>query len=140
MRDFYLLYLAIGVSVAHSKRIYFKVAITEKIIDCFSVSINMNNFFFMKRERRQALVKTNGPDDGPNSVMSLLTRSSSPLRSTIRNRNRRSSSTPDISSNKNTTMKVRPTPVNSQPPKISNSKQLIITFLDAITSPYLSIY
>ncbi|KAL4127549.1 hypothetical protein QTP88_011716 [Uroleucon formosanum] len=67
-------------------------------------------------------------------------RSSFP-KSMIGNRNRQSSSKPDISSNKNiTTVKVRPTPVSSRPPKVSIGKNLINTFLIALSSPYFSIY
>lgn len=94
----------------------------------------------MKRKLRQAPAKTQGSNDEPDAVMSLLARSSFP-KSMIRNRNHRSSSKPALSSNKNiTTVKVRPTPVSSRPTKVSIGKNLINTFLTALSSPYLSIY
>ncbi|XP_060858181.1 uncharacterized protein LOC132935600 [Metopolophium dirhodum] len=93
------------------------------------------------RERRQAVVKTKGSDDGPIVVMSLLARPNSPLRSMIRNRNPRSSSIPETSSNKNTNVVVRQTPVSSRPPKVEPiGKNLILTFLTTLYSPYALIY
>ncbi|XP_029348711.1 uncharacterized protein LOC100572687 [Acyrthosiphon pisum] len=90
----------------------------------------------IRRERQQAVVKTKGSDDGTNSVMSLLARSSSPLRSLIRNRSRRSASTPETSSNKNTTVELHPTHVSNQPPKLSNNQRLLMDSLMSLTSPY----
>jgi len=93
----------------------------------------------MKREQQQVLVNTNGSDDGADSVISL-TSVGSTLRSMLRNRSRRSSSDPDISSNKNTTMVVSPTLVNSKTSKVSESKRLLIklmTSFTSITPPYL---
>lgn len=92
----------------------------------------------MKRERRQAVVKTKGSDDGPNSVMSLIARSSSPLRSMIRNRNRRS--VPETSSNKNTRVKEHTKVVTNRPATtMSNSKRLLLFLLTTLTMPYIVI-
>jgi len=125
-----------GISVIHSRRIYFKVITTEKNIylDCFSVSINTNNFFYMKRERREAVVKTKDSNDGPNSVKSLEDRSSSPLRSMIRNRNRRSSSITETSSVKNTT----PAPVTHRP-RLTNRQRFLIMLLSTLTPSFIQI-
>eukprot|EP00102_Acyrthosiphon_pisum_P006635 XP_003240065.1 PREDICTED: uncharacterized protein LOC100575555 [Acyrthosiphon pisum] len=91
------------------------------------------------RERRQTVVETKGSDEGPNSVMSLLDRSSSLLRSMIRNRNRRSPSIPETSSNKNTTVEEHTHVVNHRPAMMSNSKRLLFTFLTALSMPYFVI-
>jgi len=91
----------------------------------------------MKRERRQAVVKTKGSDDGPNSVMSLLSRSSSPLRSMIRNRNRRS--VPETSSDKNTTVEEHTQVVSNRPAKMSKTKRFLILLLTTLTMPYFVI-
>lgn len=95
----------------------------------------------MKRALRQALVKSKGSDNGPNAVMSLFARSNSPIRSMIRNRNRRSSTVPETSSNKKNNVVVRQTPVGSRPPKVEPiGKNLIMTFLSTLYSPYALIY
>ncbi|XP_060859821.1 uncharacterized protein LOC132937013 [Metopolophium dirhodum] len=93
----------------------------------------------IRRERQQAVVKSKGSDDEPDSVMSLFTGSSSPLRSMIRNRSRRSASIPGTSSNKNTTVEVYPALVSDGPPKLSNNQRLLIMLLMYLTSPYLLI-
>ncbi|XP_060860196.1 uncharacterized protein LOC132937396 [Metopolophium dirhodum] len=89
------------------------------------------------RERRQVVVKTKGSDDGLNSVMSLLNRSSSSLRSKIRNRNRRSPSTPETTSNKNTTAEAHP--VRNRPEKMSTTKRILISLLATLSMPYMII-
>ncbi|CAI6353114.1 unnamed protein product [Macrosiphum euphorbiae] len=93
------------------------------------------------RARRQGPVKTTkGSDDGPNVVMSLLARSNSPLRSMIRNRNRRSPSIQDSSSNKKNKVVIIQTPVSNRPPKRPIGKNLITTFLTTLYSPYALIF
>lgn len=95
----------------------------------------------MKRARRQGLVKTTkGSDDGPNVVMSLLARSNSPLRSMIRNRNRRSPLIQDTSSNKKNKVVIIQTPVSNRPPKRPIGKNLFTTFLTTLYSPYALIF
>eukprot|EP00102_Acyrthosiphon_pisum_P008059 XP_003244140.1 PREDICTED: uncharacterized protein LOC100569625 [Acyrthosiphon pisum] len=95
------------------------------------------------RKRRQAVVKTKGSDYGPNSDMSLLARSSSPLRSMKRNRNRRSPSIPEtteISSSQSTTVEEEHTEVvHHRPVMLTNSQRLLISFLTALTMPYFII-
>ncbi|CAI6356463.1 unnamed protein product [Macrosiphum euphorbiae] len=90
------------------------------------------------RERRQAVVKTKGSDDGPNSVVSLLARSSSPLRSMIRNRNRRT--IPETSSNKNTRVEKHTKDVTNRiATTMSNTKRLLMFLVTTLTSPIIVI-
>ncbi|KAL4127402.1 hypothetical protein QTP88_011573 [Uroleucon formosanum] len=91
------------------------------------------------RLQQQAVDKTKSSDDGPNSVMSLLARSSSPLGSMLRKRNRRSPLIPGTSSNKNTTEEARPAVVTNRPPKLTNGQRILISFLSILTTPYLLI-
>jgi len=107
----------------------------KKILIAFLFQL-IHYFFYMKRGRQQAIVKTKGSDDGRNSVLSLLARSSSPIRSMIRNRSRRSASVPETSANKNTTVEVHPTHVSNQPPRLSTNQRLLIMLLMSLTSPY----
>jgi len=93
----------------------------------------------MKSLRQQAVYKTKSSDDGPNSIMSLLAKSSSPLGSMMRKRNRRSPSIPGTSSNKNTTEVARPAVVINRPAKWSNSQRILVSILSIFATPYLLI-
>lgn len=93
----------------------------------------------MNRLQQQAVDKTKSSDDGPNSVMSLLARSSSPLGSMLRKRNRRSPLIPGSSSNKNTTEEARPAVVTRRPPKWTNGQRILVSFLSMLITPYLLI-